>query len=231
MKTRLLLLILLCPVLAFSQQYEIGIGGGASINSKPTNNMYFRGDRVAANYATELTFLKNVDKSWQVGLDLHMLELSRRSNINYNNDGNLIGSDNKKLVYATYAYSFLAVANKKFFVDNNYFYVGAGMGFAIARNNSKKLPVDASYEAPDGGYGLSVGLQAGYSVNFKTRWALNVEVAARYYDLDYDAHAPVVKPYTNIHYRIVSYPATIGVRYRFGYEKKLNKMGETILVK
>lgn len=230
MKTKFLLLGLLLPLLGYSQQYEIGIGVGASINSKPTNNMLFRGDVVAANYATDFTFLKNINTDWQIGFDLHVLELSRRSTITYNNAGTDIGNDNKKFVYAKYAFAICAVANRKFHVDNNYFYVGAAMGAAIARNNSTETRSDASYLAPDGGYGLCIGLQAGYTYNFSTRWALNFEVAARYYDLDYDAHAPVIKPYTNIHYRIVAYPVTFGIRYRFGYQKKLNTMGETEIV-
>ncbi len=226
------LFFLLSPVFVFAQQYEVGIGFGASINSKPTNNMYFRGDLVAANYATQLTVLRNLKDDFQVGIDLHVLELSRRSSIGYTNDGYNIGADHKKIVYATYASSFCAVVNKKLYMDENYFYFGAGMGLAIARNNSKTLPVDASYEAPDGGFGLTVGLQVGYTLNFSNRFALNMEIAARYYDLDYTAEAPVVRPYTNIHYRIVAYPATVGIRYRLGYQKKLDpQTGETQIVK
>lgn len=232
MKTSIILFLFLFPVIAFAQKYEIGIGGGVSINSKPTNNMYFRGDKLAMNYATELTVLKNLSNNFQVGFDIHMLELSRKSNLVYINDGNSIGNDNKKFVYATYAFSFCAVVNKKVYVDENYFYFGAGMGLAIARNNSNSTSSNASYQAPDGGFGLTVGIQAGYTVNLSDRFALNMELAARYYDLDYDAHAPVVTPYTNIHYRIVSYPATIGIRYRLGYDKKLDPTtGETQIVK
>ncbi|MBA3830050.1 MAG: hypothetical protein H0X33_14005 [Taibaiella sp.] len=229
---KLATILALLPTLAFGQQYELGLSAGVSINSKPTNNMYFKGDVITPNYAADVTLLRNFGDDFQIGIDIHEMELSRRSHIVYDDYGHLIGADNKKFVYAKFASSICIVLNKKIYLDDNYFYGGIAMGGAIARNNSHKLSGDAAYEAPDGGYGLSMGIQVGYVYNFCQRFALCGELASRYMDLDYDAHAPITLPATNLHYRMIAYSATIGFRYRFGYNRKLDATtGESLLVK
>jgi hypothetical protein len=232
MKHSIILTFLLLPFLATAQTYELGAGGGISLNGKPTNNLYFKGDKLTVNYASYLSLLKNMKDDVQMGIDIHMLELSRKSSVIYDFEGRNIGGDNKRFVYAKYAFSIDAVLNKKYYIGKNYVYGGIAAGLSIARNNAHNLPDNVSYGAPDGGYGLSVGVQLGYVYNIDNRWALNAEVDARYYDFDYKAIAPIVRPFTNIHYRIVAYPLTIGVRYKFSYFKKPNATtGEPEIVK
>ncbi|MGN6568459.1 MAG: hypothetical protein ACTHJ0_10925 [Flavipsychrobacter sp.] len=232
MKHSIILTFLLLPFLATAQTYELGAGGGISLNGKPTNNLYFKGDKLTVNYASYLSLLKNMKDNVQMGIDIHMLELSRKSSVIYDFEGRNIGGDNKRFVYAKYAFSIDVVLNKKYYIGKNYVYGGIAAGLSIARNNAHNLPDNVSYGAPDGGYGLSVGAQLGYVYNIDNRWALNAEVDARYYDFDYKAIAPIVRPFTNIHYRIVAYPLTISVRYKFSYFKKPNATtGEPEIVK
>lgn len=232
MKHTITLTFLLLPFLTNAQTYELGAGGGISINGKPTNNLYFKGDKLTVNYASYLSLLKNMKDDVQMGIDIHVLELSRKSSVMYDFEGRNIGGDNKRFVYAKYAFSIDAVLNKKYYIGKNYVYGGIAAGLSIARNNAHNLPDNVSYGAPDGGYGLSVGAQLGYVYNIDNRWALNAEVDARYYDFDYKAIAPIVRPFTNIHYRIVAYPLTIGVRYKFSYFKKPNATtGEPEIIK
>lgn len=232
MKYSITFLLLLLPFLSPAQTYELGAGGGISINGKPTNNLYFRGDKLTVNYASYLSLLKNLKDDVQLGVDIHMLELSRKSSVAYDFEGKTIGGDNKRFVYAKYALSIDAFLNKKYYLGQNYVYGGVAMGLGIARNNSHNLPDNVSYGAPDGGYGLSVGAQVGYVYNIDSRWAVNAELDVRYYDFDYKAIAPIVRPFTNIHYRIVAYPLTVGVRYKFNYFKRPNAAtGEQEIVK
>jgi len=222
MKHSITLLILLLPFVSQAQNYELGAGGGISINGKPTNNLYFKGDKLTVNYASYISLVKNMKDDVQMGVDIHMLELSRKSSEVYDFEGRNIGGDDKRFVYAKFAFSIDAVLNKKYYIGKDYAYGGVAAGLSIARNNSHNLPDNVSYGAPDGGYGLSVGAQLGYVHNIDNRWAVNAAIDARYYDFDYKAIAPIVRPYTNIHYRIIAYPLTVGVRYKFSYFKRPN---------
>ena len=161
------------------------------------------------------------------------MELSRGSNYRYYYNDNFIGGDGKRFLYSRITTSFCGVLNRKFYVSptsKSYFYAGVAGGFVIARNNSQKPSSDASYKAPDGGKGINVGAQVGFSYSVSPRFSLCTEFAPRYFDLDYDAAAPKQHLY-NLHYRIVSYPMVIGFRYKFGYDKKLDsKTGEWLLI-
>ena len=100
----------------------------------------------------------------------------------------------------------------------------------IGRNNSSQYAANESYKAPDGGFGLAVSAQLGYNYSISSRWGLNVQASMRYYELNYNAQAPVVQPSTYLNYRMLVYPVTAGLAYKFGYSKKLNQLGETELV-
>jgi len=227
------MLFLLLPAVMHAQRFEIGVSGGLSVNSKPTNNMYYQGDIVTYNYASQLTILSNNSRKWQTGLDIHVLELSRGSNYRYYYNDNFIGGDGKRFLYSRITTSFCAVATRKIYispVSKSYFYVGVAGGLVIARNNSQIASADASYKAPVGGKGVEVGAQLGFSYSVSSRFSLYSEFAPRYFDLDYDAAAPKEHLY-NLHYRIVTYPLVIGFRYKFGYDKKLDsKTGEWLLI-
>jgi hypothetical protein len=199
-------------------QTELGLAGGFSVNSKPTNNMYYKGDKLAINYAGVATVLFNMKNNLQGGIQLNIQELSRNSEMTFvaMNGVDVIGNDGKKFVYSKVSSTLCGVLNRKWIVDSSgsYIYYGAAMGFAIARNNSKKLESNVSYKAPDGGFGLAAGLQVGYARSLSDKLSLNLEIAARYMDLDYSAKAPIFSPSSNLHYRIITYPVTLGLRYK-----------------
>lgn len=230
MKKVLILCIMLAPFLAMAQKMEINFNGGASVNSKPTANMYYKGKVVTLNYATGLSIVHNGRNDVQTGLQFEMLELSRKKTI-YGNTPTGYGVINRvKYIYAKNMSSAYLIVNKKINWERSYVYGGLAVGIGFARNQSGNTTAEVPYKAPDGGYGISFGVQAGYSQYISKRFSLNVQGAARYYDIDNDAEAPKVKPVTGIHYRIVSYPVTIGLKYKFVYKKKLDgNTGETIL--
>lgn len=229
---KILCSLLLLPVFASAQKMEVIAGGGFSTNSKPSNNMYYKGNRNTYNYAATLKVLYNLDNNVQIGLDAIVNELSRRSDLAYVGfrGEDLVGGDDKKLVFSKVTTSVCAVLNKKLVFGSSNIYGGVGGGFVIGRNNSSQYADDESYKAPDGGFGLAVTAQVGYNYNISSRWALNVQAAMRYYELNYNAEAPVVQPSTYLNYRVLAYPVTAGLAYKFGYNKKLSQLGETELV-
>ncbi len=222
MKRLLLPLIILTTLPAFAQKFEFGANMGASINSKATNNLAYKGDGIAINYATSFFALMNIRHNLQIGIDANVLQLSRTSPDYYLNGKKVIDgrTDGKQFIYSKVTTAFDAVLNKKFYTRYGYFYGGIGIGVSVARNFNKNTPSpSADYIAPDGGVGPVFGVQAGYTYNFSKRFAFNIEAAVRDFDLDYSAHAPVFKPYSYLHYRVVAYPVTVGIRYCFGFHK------------
>ena len=220
MKKALLLALLLYCNNLYAQTTEFGLGVGFSTNTSPSSNMEYSGDQMLLNYATTLKFLYTSKTNWQFGLDGHLVEISSKSSKKYggfHNNGLYIpsvGGDDKKLVYAKYAMSMCAVANKKFITQNNTaMYVGLAMGYSSARNNSKKYMPNESYKAPDGGEGMVYGLQVGYLKSISESVFFNIDVAMRYYNFLYAAQAPQRPYYELLNYSVVSFPVTVGIRY------------------
>ncbi len=218
--------------LGFVKKFEFGIGGGLSINSKPTQNEMYSANKMLLNYATDFTFLTNLKSNWQIGLDVHVLELSRSSTYKsfpnlYTQEGNGKGM---KFIYGQITSSFCATINKKINTKTGYFYLGAEMGLGIERDAHTRNPKwNVFYMEPDGGYGLVYGPHAGYTRNITEKIALYSEFAALVYDVNNKAEAPLVKPLTNLHYRIASYPLTIGIRYRFDdFKEAISKSSNSI---
>jgi hypothetical protein len=234
MKKALILALFLYCGNSFAQSTELGIGVGFSTNTSPAGNMEYKGDQMLLNYATTLKFLYTSKTNWQFGLDGHLLEISSKSSKKYDgfyNDGLYIpsvGGDDKKLVYSKYATSVCAVVNKKFlFANSTSMYAGVAVGYAMARNNSKKYLPNESYKGPDGGEGMVYGLQLGYLKAISQNVLFNIDIAMRYYNLDFDAEAPQ-RPYNEtLSYSVVSFPVTIGIRYMLYHGDEETKLRGT----
>ncbi len=223
MKIKLLALLALLPITAFAQNFEIGLGGGLSINGAPTNNEVYRGDIITPNYAIQATILRNYVDNWQLGFDTHVLELSRKTDQLFSgpHKGEWIGGNGKKFIYGQISVSACAVVDKKFVIKHGYFYVGVGGGLGLVRNKHTFSPSDdVAYIAPDGSYGLVYGLQGGFNHDISKRFSFNAEIALRVFDMNNNARALDVSPVTDLHYRIVGYPLTVGIHYKFGGDKK-----------
>lgn len=224
---KLFTLLVMLPVCAYAQRFEIGIGAGASINGQPTENMYYKGDVINPNYAASAIAVVNVNR-WQFGANLQELGLSRKSNEAFPfYKGGTVGGDGKAFVYGKFTTSLSAIANYKLLDGKrSYVYAGAAIGGVITRQDKNKpmstteVTLTHQYKAPDGGIGVVGGLQLGYTYILTHRLSLNAEFAPRYYQLFYGAQAPEVKPKENLHYGILAYPLTVGIRFRMGYVKK-----------
>lgn len=217
MRNLFIALALGLPQFSYAQNVELKLGGGLSVNSSPTSNMAYSAEKIAyTNYAAELGFLYNFAEDWQAGLQGTVLQLSRISDKTYSGPvGTPIGGSNKRYIYSNEDATVYALINRKMNIGNGYLYGGLAAGYGVARNDSKNLSGDVAYRAPDGGRGYAVGAQIGYVVGVTSRLGLYAEGAFRYLDLKYDAEAPNVHPHTNLHYKIMAMPVTIGLRYRF----------------
>ena len=220
---RILIGLLVLPTFVSAQNFELGLGGGISLNTKPSDNMPYKGDKMAINYAGALSVLYNFNDRLQAGIEFHLSELSSKSSQTYTTFfGSKIGGDDKRFVYAKNAYAICAVTNGKMYAGNGYAYGGVALGYVAARHDSRELSSNESYRAPNGGDGLALGLQLGYVVGISKRFALSAEAAMRYYSLKYDAVVPTGTG-EKLKYNIISFPITVGVRYRlFGNDDKVN---------
>lgn len=217
-KGALVLLLSLVVSTSFAQPgiIELGAGGGVSINSNPSDNMVYKGNRMPANYALYVNGQYNIGYNFLLGLEFRTCELARRSDDTFMGpDKYIIGGDDRKFVYAKSMLSATIVANGKLNVARGYFYGGAAVGFGVARSVSDRLNYNSeSYRAADGGLGPVLGAQIGYVHGLTPRLGLNAEIALRHYRLSYTADAPLTFPYTDLKYNITAYQFTIGVKYR-----------------
>lgn len=217
MKKIILVFLMLSPCFAFSQKVEFGFGGGISTNTQPAGNMYYLGDQGTINYAASVWALYNSWTGWQLGINIHELELSATSTKVYTDATYptiTYGGDDKRFVYSTYTTSLCGIVNKKILAGKNDIYMGFAVGFALAKNDANNRSPNESYKAPDNGNGAVLGMQAGYNYNFNSLTAFNLDIAARYYDLHYGVTAPHMNTSSNLNYQIWSFPVTIGLRFR-----------------
>jgi hypothetical protein len=212
---RILFCLLFAPFSGFAQNFELGIGVGLSANTKPSDNMPYKGDKLAISYAFAADVLYNVSDFFQTGIEVHLTQLSRKSSVAYTTFyGNKIGDDNKRFVYAKTATSICAVVNGKLYGQNGYAYGGLAAGYAAARHDSKQLSSNESYRAPNGGNGLVLGAQLGYVLGLTERLGFSAQGALRYYSFKYDAMEPTGTTMDKLKYSIISFPVTVGIRYR-----------------
>jgi hypothetical protein len=225
MKSVLLLTVLSIPITLQAQKIEIGLGGGVSINGKPSDNMPFKGNVITINYAANLSFVYNLNINWQTGLEIGVTELSRKSTDTFKTFfGVKFGNDDKRIVYAKRLPSAVIFFNRKFYGKNGYGYAGIGVGYGGVSHDSKNLWANESYRAPNGGNGLVLGVQAGYLKPISSSLAVFTQAAMRYYSLNYDAKEPLGTQ-VNLKYNIAAFPFTAGLRYIFmsGASSELEK--------
>jgi len=218
-----------------AQSYELGINGGISTTSKPHQSLY-KGDDNIWNYAASVNFRYNITPHLQTGITAGLTKWERMDNWPLSNTSNMsLGEQNVKVVLAEHAVNFQLELNyvvpfyrqyEDFIRSNLYFGVAAG---AVIVGNDGKIsysrvnpntPAEYTYTSElhfESGYGFTVGAQLGYSYFFNNHLGLNVEVAPKV------AWVETKDPrYAggNNQYNLFYYPTTIGIHYRFGYDKR-----------
>lgn len=223
LKSKIQIVVILSVLLISSTGYaqrgaiEIGLGGGASINSNPGENMVYKGEKATLNYSSWFGLGVNVHRSIYVGLEARVLELSRISETTTYPTylKTTIGGDSRRFVYSKSLVSAFGVVNGKYTLTRGYLYGGGAFGYGVSTHDSKVYNSNKeSYRAPDGGKGIAWGLQAGYTHGISLASAVYVDIAMRNFRLVYDAGAPEVRPYTNLHYNITAYTITAGLKLR-----------------
>lgn len=225
----------------FAQKGEVGITGGISSNSAPSSTtIYYLADKAATNYAGSLTMVANLGGHYQFGGDIYILQLANTSSKTYNNPyglPGLVGNDGKKFQYAQYCISICPVFNFKYtFNEKIYGYAGLAGGFAFSKTTTNSLDpnyrTDLAFRGIDGGIGYTCGGQLGVSYAITPKIAINAEFALRYYYLAFtvsnnypfgSGEKANLNTGPNVNISTLAYPATIGIRYRFGgFERQLN---------
>jgi hypothetical protein len=222
-----IVILMLLSINVSAQNAEIGLGIGTSTNSVPFGTEFYRGNRVATNYAAGLTYVRNLGRIFQYGADLYVVELSRKSFYVYTWEDKQIGNNDKKFEYARASYSFCPVFNAKFFkFGKSYLYAGLSVGVVLATNyktdDGTTPNSNISYVAPSGGIGEVGGAQAGINYNVTPRISINGQVAVRYYNLYYNTQADHYND--KLAYGTLVYPVIVGVRYNMGYTRHINAM-------
>lgn len=212
---KLLFALFLLPGTVFAQKFELGLGAGINLTTKPSGNLFLKGDKIGINYATSLHLLYNINQHWQTGLELHVSELSGKTNIKLTDiNGQTVSEETKRVVYAKTDIAACAIFNGKMSVKNGYGYGGVALGYGVGRHDSKTLKDNEVYRTPDGGKGIVFGLQIGYVKGISKHFGVSAEATMRYHQMNYDTPSGTPGAKENLKYSVMSFPITVGVRYQ-----------------
>lgn len=199
--------------LCFSQKLELGLGIGASINTTPSGNLVFKGDKSTIKPAANLQALYNISERFQTGIELSVTGLSGKGKFTYiDSSGQELGTDVRRFIYAkTYA-SALAVFNVKFGDPYRYAYAGVALGYGVGRHDSKELKPNEAFRTPDGGKGLAAGVQAGVVQSLGRHISVFGSLALRYHQMNYDTPIGTCAITEKLSYTVMSVPVLVGIR-------------------
>lgn len=214
--------------------YELGLRGGISTTSKPHKSLY-QGEDNVYNYAAGINFRYNLTERWQIGADVTTTKWQRDDEWELTNTSNtVLGEQPVRLVLAQSAVSFALQFNHVIPFYEQYedyvrsaIYFGVSAGGVIVGNNGKvnygrvnpNTPAEYTYASQynfEAGYGALLGFQVGYSYYFNERFGLNLEVAPK---VAWMRTNDSRQGGANNDYNLWYIPATIGVNYRFGFDR------------
>lgn len=217
-----------------AQVFELGLKAGVSTAAKPHNSLY-QGSENVYNYAAGLDFHYSFSERWQIGVDVMATKWQRGDKWPLTNTNNTkLGEQDVRIVLAQSAVSFALQFNHvvPFYQPYEDFvrsalYFGVSGGAVVVGNDGKvnygrvnpNTPAEYTYASQynfESGYGVLVGFQLGYAYYFSSRFGFNVEVAPKVaWVKTHDARLGRA----NNEYNIFYVPATIGLRYRFGFDR------------
>jgi hypothetical protein len=209
MNGRILLILICLPISVFAQNLELGLGGGVGINSNPSSNMPYKFDKATANYNGSLKLLFNFSDHIQAGLEGQVFELSGIANRIYTLPLNGMIGGGEKFIYAKKDLAICGLANARTNIGRGYLYAGLALGYGMANGNDF-----GGYSLSGAGKGIIFGAQTGYVVGITGRIGAFIELGVRYNDLKYSGQSSELNARSDWHYHIMSYPCTIGIRYR-----------------
>lgn len=221
--TLLFAILALGSTIAYGQRgaIELTAGAGLSINSAPTDNMPYKGNRVAPNYSALFNATYNIHRSMSAGLEVRSLQLSNKSDFVYTSSpisSLAIGGDDKRFVFAKNAMSVCGVFNGKLNGYRGYYYAGGALGYGFTVHDASAVKREKeSFRTPSNGSGLVWGLQAGYTYGLTALLGINIEGALRNYTFNH-SNATIFQPEVtfpnNLQYNITAYTLTAGIKVR-----------------
>lgn len=218
----LVVALLLCASVAHAQRgaFELTAGVGASINSAPSDNMPYKGNKIAPNYSALFNATYNIHRSMSAGVEVRSLQLSDKSDNLYlaGLPNTLVGGDGKRFVYAKNALSVCGVFNGKLNTYRGYYYGGAALGYGFTMHDAAQVKREKeSFRTPGNGSGFVWGVQAGYTHGLTAVLGLNIEGALRNYSLNHSSAStfqPEIVFPANLQYNITAYTLTVGLKVR-----------------
>ncbi len=219
---------------AHAQLFEVGLNGGVSTTTRPHVSLY-KGNENVYNFAAEANVKYNFTERWQIGAAAGFTQWQRQDKwpLTFTSNTSL-GDQDVRLVIAQSAVSFALQFNHVIPFYEQYedyvksaLYFGISAGAVIAGNDGKvnysrvnpNTPSEYTYASQynfEGGYGTLLGFQVGYIYYFNERLGLNFDIAPKVAWVNTNDARQAGR---NSEYNLWYIPATVGIRYRLGFEK------------
>ena len=217
------------------RRWDIGVNYGASSITRPLGpEKNYQGSRTNVVPETSITLQYVIDPHWHINFNLgwRTWESYGTWSLPYTNGAQLKPYEVKfqlgkpaltetfQLNYVIPFYSEYHVLNRA----NLYFGVSGGLVTTVSDGSvgySKyNNQPDSSFRYVSSvnygkGIGYQVGVQAGYSYYFLRRFGVNVELGARFTRVTTDRTNGMAADNGTIAYRMMFFPGTVGLRYRF----------------
>jgi len=208
---KLLLFIVVLPLFADAQSFELGVNGGISFHSLPAGNIYTHQDKPLSSFVWNARgdlLLPNA----QIGIAIEMTQIDQTNFLAPNYTMKVHDHLAKPLTAPYVFYNFVKRSSV------GYVYGGLMVGGVIAKIgiNTEEYSgtvVTGYTTAYNGAFGYVVGLQAGFVADLSKHFGVNVEAAMRYADYNYKDPSTTL-PDDPYHYKLFYFPMTVGLRYR-----------------
>jgi hypothetical protein len=209
---KLIYLLLLMPIMAWGQCFELGVNAGEACNSNPCTPNVSEPQPSISTPTLSIKALYNNDKNWQLGISADYVQLSYNKDCNMCNlpiiTNRAAAHDAKTTIVPKTAIPVKAFINKKIFIKTFELYGGVSVGYVLSFNQEYGTNgvADVVQTRNVKAGGMLAGVQIGGSYPISKRMSMNAEISANYMLVNNEYYA----------YQVYNYPITIGFRYKVG---------------
>ena len=201
-----LLLILLFPLTAAAQRWQVGLSAGASVNTAPIDFSFYQDSRISPAPALMLSVSRRITPGLEAGIDVSATALKRVADVVIYQNGHPLGTASDARVHFGNA-AFSITPSLSFLLGG--FYLGPQLGYLTTTDGNDDFSGSHAHIYYNHYSGFCAGAHAGYAAPLAKNVLLSAELRANY----------IVGTLTDKGYKtqanMVQAGVLVGLKYRF----------------